>query len=66
MIHLSHSVSGGQVGTELGHDEEELAYALKAIADVGPDLNAVADYLKDLGHDRVLALCQELAQELST
>lgn len=43
MIHLSHSITGGQIGAELANDEEELAYALVAIAEGGPSDSEIAD-----------------------
>ena len=66
MIHLSHLVSGGQIGNELADDEEELAYALAAIAMVGVDKKAVADHLSSDDRERVRDLCASLARELST
>ena len=65
MIHLSHSVTGGQIGSELAHDEEELAYALSAIAEIGVDDQSVADHLSGEDRDRVRDLCNSIALSLA-
>ncbi|GGF73337.1 hypothetical protein SAMN05216376_111161 [Mameliella alba] len=65
MIHLSHTVSGGEIGNQLANDEEELAYALAAIALVGVDDNAVADYLSGEDRERVRTLCNAIALSLA-
>lgn len=65
MIHLTHSVTGGQIGNELAGDEEELAYALAAIAERGVDDNAVADYLNGEDRERVRDLCNAIALSLA-
>ena len=64
MIHLSHSVTGGQIGTELAGDEEELAYALVAIAEHGPDIAELRDYLSGSQQKEVIDLCNAIAIEL--
>lgn len=64
MIHLTHSVSGNQIASELARDEEELAETLANLANLGPDWSAVADYLDGDDRERVFTLCQSLAKEL--
>lgn len=65
MIHLSHFISGGQIGNELANDEEELAYALAAIAEAGVNDIEVADYLSGDDRDRVRNLCNAIVLSLS-
>ena len=61
MIHLTHSVTGAQVGEELGNDEEELAYALVAIADQKPDLDELRDNLGGVNQRIVRDFCNSIA-----
>lgn len=65
MIHLSHSVSGGQIGSELACDDEELAYALVALAEAGVDDEALSEYLTGEDRDRVRHMCNAIALTLA-
>ncbi|MEM9579086.1 MAG: hypothetical protein AAF891_00245 [Pseudomonadota bacterium] len=65
MIELSHSVSGGQIGTELANDEEELGYTLVAIAEAGIDDTAIADFLTTNQRREVCDLCNSIALSLA-
>ncbi len=65
MIHLTHSVSGSEIGGQLASDEEELAYTLATIAELGVDDNAVADYLSGKDRERVRDLCNAIALSLA-
>ncbi|KRS15633.1 hypothetical protein [Roseovarius indicus] len=65
MIHLNHSVTGGQIGAELANDEEELAYALVAIAEAGPSDTEIADHLHGSDREAVRDFCNALAITLA-
>ena len=61
MIHLSHSVSGSQIGAELAVNQEELAYALVAIAEGVPDDTELLYYLSGEDQRKVRDLCNAIA-----
>lgn len=65
MIHLTHSVSGGQIGRELAGDDEELAYALVALAEYGVDDEALSEYLTGEDRERVRHMCNAIALTLA-
>lgn len=65
MIHLTHSVSAGAIGTELANDEEELAYALASIAEAGPSDTEIADHLHGSDREAVRDFCNALAITLA-
>lgn len=65
MIPLTHTVSGSQIGDALADDEEEIAFALAAIAARGVDEQAVADYIMDDDRTKVRDLCNAIAASLA-
>lgn len=65
MVTFVLTASGGEVGTQLAEDEEELADALASIAAAGPDLDAIAENLGTTDTDAVRAFCERLALVLA-
>lgn len=67
MIDLTLSVSGSQIGNELAHDAEELAYALAAICEAGVDEldREIAEHLYGEQREQVRDLCIAISLSLA-
>ena len=65
MIHLTHSVSGGEIGVALAEEPEELLEALEALAGrYGMFRDDVLDMIAGTRADNIARFCRDLADAI--
>lgn len=65
MIHLTHSVSGSEIGNELMNDPEEAMYALEALADGdGMLIDDICDMISGQTAEKVSQFARRLADAI--